>query len=211
MKIGTSGATDYMYRVYGMSASGNCHKVRLVLEHLRVPYDWHEVDITTGITRQPEFLSKNPNGRVPLLEVEPGKYLPESNAILFFLAEGTTLLPATALGRAEALSWMFFEQYSHEPYVAVARYVCKFLPTDHPRRAELPNLHSRGNAALKVMEQALQGKNFLLGDKYSIADIALYAYTHCADEGGFDLRPYKAIGGWLRRVESQPRFTPMSR
>ncbi len=198
-----------MYRVFGMTASGNCHKVKLLLEQLQVPYRWEEVDIMQGTTRQPAFLAMNPNGRVPTLEIEPGRYLAESNAILCYLAEGTRFWPAARYERAEALQWMFFEQYSHEPYVAVARFICVFLPPDHARRAELPRLHERGNQALAVMETHLVKRAFFAGDAYSIADIALFAYTHNAAEGGFDLGRYPAVSAWVERVRSQPRYVAM--
>ncbi len=196
-------------RVFGVSVSGNCYKVRLLLEQLGVPYQWEEVDMMAGATRTPEYLAMNPNGRVPLLEFEPGRYLPESDAILFYLAEGTPLWPATKLARAEVLQWMFFEQYSHEPYIAVARFIAIMLPGDHPRRADLPRLRERGYQALAVMEQHLQSRKFFVGDAYSIADIALYAYTHSASDADFDLEPYPNVRAWLKRVESTPKFVAM--
>jgi len=196
-------------RVYGMSTSGNCYKLRLLLEQLQQPYEWIEVDIRTGVTRQAEFLGKNPNGRVPTLEYEPGKYLAESDAILVYLAEGSAFWPQQRLHRAQVLQWMFFEQYSHEPYIAVARYICTMLPAQHERRGELPRLHERGYQALAVMEQHLARAGFFVGDAYSIADIALYAYTHPAADGGFDLQRFPAVRAGIARVESQPRFVPM--
>jgi glutathione S-transferase len=198
-----------MVRVYGMSSSGNCYKVRLLLEQLQQPYEWIEIDVRTGLTRQPEFLGRNPNGRVPTLEYEPGKYLAESDAILVYLAEGSAFWPQQRLQRAQVLQWMFFEQYSHEPYIAVARFICTVLPAEHERRAELPRLHQRGYQALAVMEQQLAREPFFVGDAYSIADIALYAYTHAAGEGGFELQGFPAVRAWITRVESQPRFVPM--
>ena len=198
------------YTVYGMSSSGNCYKVRLLLEQLAAPYEWIEIDTRSGRTRSAEFLARNPNGRVPLLELEPGRYLPESGAILYCLAEGTAFWPQDRLERAEVLQWMFFEQYSHEPYIAVARFICAFLPPDHARRQELPRLQERGAAALAVMERHLAQRRFFVADTYSIADIALYAYTHVADEGGFDLAGYPAIRTWLERVKSQPRHIPIT-
>jgi glutathione S-transferase len=196
-------------RVYGMSSSGNCYKLRLLLEQLQQPYEWIEIDVRTGLTRQPEFLGRNPNGRVPTLEYEPGKYLAESDAILVYLAEGSAFWPQQRLQRAQVLQWMFFEQYSHEPYVAVARFICLMLPAQHERRAELPRLHERGNQALAVMEQHLARERFFVGGAYSIADIALYAYTHVAGDGGFELQRFPAVRAWITRVESQPRFVPM--
>jgi glutathione S-transferase len=199
-----------MFTVYGMSDSGNCYKVRLALEQLALPYRWIEMDTARGDTRSPKFLAINANGKVPTLALEDGSFLPESNAILNYLAEGSGLLPADRLGRARVLQWMFFEQYSHEPYVAVARSILRYQPPDSPRRAELPRLRERGNQALSVMEQHLQREPFLAAGRYSIADIALYAYTHCAGDGGFDLGEFPALSAWLGRVKSQPRHVPMA-
>jgi glutathione S-transferase len=199
-----------MLKVYGMSSSGNCYKIKLLLEQLDTPFVWEELDIMQGSTRTAEFLAKNPNGKVPTLEIEPGVFLAESNAILHYLAEGTPLLPSEKLTHAQVLQWMFFEQYSHEPYIAVARFICKFLPADHLRRAELPRLLERGNQALGVMEQHLAKRKFFVDERYSIADIALFAYTHEAGIGGFDLAAYPAVGRWLDRVTQQPEFFPMT-
>jgi glutathione S-transferase len=198
-----------VFTVYGTADSGNCYKVRLALEQLALPYRWIEVDSTRGATRTAQFLSMNPNGKVPTLALEDGTFLPESNAILCYLADASRLMPADRLGRARALQWMFFEQYSHEPYIAVARFILRYLPPDSPRRAELPRLHERGQQALGVMEQHLRREPFFVGSRYSVADIALFAYTHCAADGGFDLGSYPAINSWLDRVRSQPRFVPL--
>jgi len=192
-----------------MKSSGNCYKVQLALEQLGTPYRWVEVDSAAGGTRTPAFLAMNPNGKVPLLEVEPGRYLPESNAILCFLADGTRLWPVDRWSRAQALQWMFFEQYSHEPYVAVARFIARWLPADHPRRAELPRLVERGHQALAVMERRLGETPYFAGDSYSVADIALFAYTHCAADGGIALDGYPSVRAWLDRVRAQPGFVPM--
>lgn len=194
-----------MLTVHGMKSSGNCYKVQLALEQLGTPYRWVEVDSAAGGTRTPAFLAMNPNGKVPLLEVEPGRYLPESNAILCFLADGTRLWPVDRWSRAQALQWMFFEQYSHEPYIAVARFVCGYLGKhDDPR---LPELIKRGNAALDVMEWHLTGRDWFAGDGLSIADLALYAYTCRADEGGFDLARVPQVSAWLARVEATAGVT----
>jgi glutathione S-transferase len=198
-----------VFTVYGMSDSGNCYKVRLALEQLALPYRWVETDTGRGDTRTPEFLAMNPNGKVPTLRLEDGGFLPESNAILHYLADGSRLLPTGRIERARVLQWMFFEQYSHEPYIAVARAILHYQPPDSPRRAELPRLLERGAAALAVMEGHLEREPFFAGDRYSVADIALYAYTHCAADGGFDLAAYPAVQGWLARVKSQPRHVPM--
>ena len=199
-----------MFTVYGMSDSGNCYKVKLTLEQLALPYRWVEVDTARGETRSLKFLAMNANGKVPTLALEDGTFLPESGAILHYLADGSRLLPQERLGRARVLQWMFFEQYSHEPYVAVARSILRYQPADSPRRAELPRLRERGNQALSVMEEHLQREPFFVAGRYSIADIALYAYTHCAADGGFDLGAFPAIGAWLQRVRSQPRHVPMA-
>ena len=198
-----------MVTVYGMSDSGNCYKVRLALEQLRVPYRWIEVDPGRGETRSAAFLARNPNGKVPTIEVDEGGALAESNAILHYLAEGTRLLPGERLAHARVLQWMFFEQYSHEPYIAVARSIQRYLPADSSRRAELPRLHERGHHALGVMEQHLGREPYFAAHRYSIADIALFAYTHCAADGGFDLGRYPAVAAWLERVRSQPGFVAM--
>jgi len=184
--------------------SGNGYKARLLLAQLGLEYRWTELDIDAGKTRTPEFLKRNLNGRIPTLELDDGTNLAESNAILWYLAEGTPFVPADRLGRAQVLQWMFFEQYSHEPYVATPRYIVKHFPTDHARRAELPDRLARGRAALAVMDQHLKSRSFFVAERYSIADIALYAYTHVADEGGHDLEPYTSVRSWLARVAAQP-------
>jgi glutathione S-transferase len=199
-----------MMTVHGFSPSGNCHKVRLLLEQLGRPYRWVETNSATGATRTASYLAKNPNGKVPMIELDDGRVLVESNAILFWLAEGTPLLPDDAWQRAQALSWMFFEQYSHEPYVAVARFICGWTPIDSPRRADLPRLRERADEALRVMEQYLQSHAWFTGEHYGIADIALHAYTHVAPHGGVSLERYPAIRAWIGRVESTPGFVAMT-
>jgi glutathione S-transferase len=199
-------AMSELVTVYGMKASGNCFKVQLLLEQLGRPYRWVEINSVAGETRTPGFLAKNSNGKVPLLELADGRTLAESNAILCYLAEGSSLLPDDPWQRALTMQWLFFEQYSHEPYVAVARFISNWLPQDHPRREELPRLRERGYQALDVMEKELAHHDFMVDAGYGIADIALYAYTHEAHIGGFDLANYPAIQSWLARVESQPGF-----
>ncbi len=193
-----------MFRVYGMSASGNCHKVRMTLEALALPYDWTEIDTVRGDTRTPGFLAMNPNGKVPVLEIEPGTYLAESNAILWYLADDTPLLLSGTLPRARVLQWLFFEQYSHEPYIAVARFLRKFHPDPASQRALADSKMTGGYRALEVMEGQLARAPFFVDDRYSIADIALYAYTHVAADGGFDLARFPAVRAWLKRVQEQP-------
>ena len=184
--------------------SGNGYKVRLLLAQLGLGYRWTELDIDAGKTRTPEFLKRNPNGRIPTLELDDGTNLAESNAILWYLAEDTPFVPGDRLGRAQVLQWMFFEQYSHEPYVATPRYIVKHFSADHARRAELPERLAKGRAALEVMDEHLKSRSFFVAERYTIADIALFAYTHVAHEGGHDLTPYASVRSWLVRVAAQP-------
>jgi glutathione S-transferase len=184
--------------------SGNGYKVRLLLAQLGLRYDWTHLDVDTGATRTPEFLKRNLNGRIPTLELDDGTNLAESNAILWYLAEGSPFVPDDRLGRAQVLQWMFFEQYSHEPFVATPRYIVKHLAADHARRAELPERLAKGRAALAVMEAHLTARPFFVAERYTIADIALFAYTHVAPEGGHDLAPYSSVRAWLDRVAAQP-------
>jgi glutathione S-transferase len=195
-----------MNTIYGMKSSGNCYKVQLLSEILARPYRWVEVNSAAGETRTPEYLAKNPNGKVPLLETEAGQYLPESNAILCYLASDTNLFPTDKWLQANVLQWLFFEQYSHEPYVAVARFIKKYLPETHERHTDLPRLLERGHQALSVMEKHLSMQDYFVESGFTIADIALYAYTHDAATGGFDLSRYPHLQTWLQRVHSQPGF-----
>jgi glutathione S-transferase len=190
-------------RLYDYPESGNAYKVRLLLSQLGIPFERVELDILRGETRTPAFLARNPNHRVPLLEWPDGRTLAESNAILCYLAEGTALLPADRFERAQVLQWMFFEQYSHEPYIAVVRF-WHFSGAVEKNRAALPEKVERGYHALAVMEQHLAQRAFFVAERYSVADIALYAYTHVAGEGGFELDRFPAVGRWLERVRSQP-------
>jgi glutathione S-transferase len=195
--------------VYGYSPSGNCHKLRMLLAHLGRDYRWVETDSPHGATRTPAYLAKNPNGKVPMIETDDGRTMVESNAILTWLADGTKYFGGDAWQRAQTLAWMFFEQYSHEPYVAVARFICGWTPIDSPRRADLPQLRARGDHALGVMEKHLASNEWFSATGYGIADIALFGYTHCAGDGGFDLDRYPSIVAWLARVRAQPGFVPM--
>jgi glutathione S-transferase len=194
--------------LYDYLDSGNGYKVRLLFAQLGQKYEWTHVDIDKGLTRTPEFLKRNPNGRIPSLELDDGTNLAESNAIMWYLAEGSRFVPATQLGRAQVLQWMFFEQYSHEPYVATPRYLMRHFPADHPRRAEIPARLEKGRAALKVMEEHLATREYFV-NVYSIADIALYAYTHVAPDGGLDLAPYPHVRKWLDRVAAQPNYVTL--
>lgn len=199
-----------MHRVYGDIQSGNCYKIRLLMSHLEIAHEWIEVDILQGETGTKEFLAKNPNGKIPVLELTSGRCLSESNAILNYLAHGTRYLSDEPWERANILKWQFFEQYSHEPYIAVARFIAKYLGLPEERRAEFEAKKEGGNKALAVMEQQLSETRFLVNGALTIADISLYAYTHVAHEGGFDLSAYPAIEVWLNRVASHPRHVTMS-
>ena len=201
-------------RLHDYLPSGNGYKVRLLLTQLGVPYERIEYDITRGETRTTAFLENvNANGRIPVLETEEGTLLPESNAILFFLAEGTPFLPDDRFDKAQALRWMFFEQYSHEPNIAVARAWLHVFDAEmtEERQGALEVKQELGYDALGVMEKHLKGRQFFVGGRYSVADIALYAYTHVADEGGFDLEDFPAVCVWLERVSSQPGYIPITR
>jgi glutathione S-transferase len=199
-----------MVRLYDFLPSGNGYKVRLLLRQLSIPYELIEMDITRGETRTPEFLAKNPNGRIPLIELEDGRFLAESGAILFYFAEGTRFLPTDRWERAEVLQWMFFEQYSHEPYIAVARAWLHLFGLDEDRKRQLPQKQKLGYDALGVMERRLARHEYFVGNEPSIADIALYAYTHVADEGGFDLARFPAVLHWLERIRSLPGYVPIT-
>ena len=199
-----------MLRLYDFLDSGNGYKIRLALHQLGIAFERIEVDILDGKTRTPDFLAKNPNGRIPLIELENGDFLAESNAILFFLTEGTPLLPEDRWLRAQILQWMFFEQYSHEPNIATSRFWLRHVELTPERRTALEQKSTQGYAALGVMEGHLSRYPFFVGDRYSIADIALYAYTHVADEGGFDLGRFPAVRAWLERVRAQPRHVPIT-
>jgi glutathione S-transferase len=195
--------------LYDYLDSGNGYKVRLLLAQLGMKYSWSELDIDKGETRTAEFLKRNPNGRIPTLQLDDGTCLPESNAILWYLAEGSRFVPATQLGRAQVLQWMFFEQYSHEPFVATPRYIVRHFPAGSPRHAELPDRLAKGRAAFNVMEQHLSTRQFFVQDRYSIADIALYAYSHVAEDGGHDLAGFPNVRAWLARVAAQPGYVSL--
>lgn len=196
-----------MYTLYSMQRSGNCYKVRLLLAQLHIPYRLVEVDILRGETRTPEFLAMNPNGRVPLLEVAPGRYLAESNAILWYVGSGTPLAPDDRIERAEALQWMFFEQHSLEPHLGAARFWLTMVKGGRElQRHALEEWMEHGYRALGVMEQHLATHDFFVAGRYTIADIALYAYTHVAHESDVDLTGFPAIRAWLKRVVEQPGY-----
>jgi len=199
------------YRLYDYLPSGNGYKARLVLRQLGLPYELVELDIKHGATRTPEFLAKNPNGRIPLLEIPGQGYLAESHAIISYLAEGTALVPQGRLERARMWQWLCFEQYNLEPNIGTARFWLASLRKSEAELGEkLVEKRRNGHAALGVLEQGLDGREFLVGNRYSLADIALYAYTHVAPEGGFALDPYPAIRAWCARVAAQPGHVPIT-
>ncbi|WP_331611743.1 glutathione S-transferase family protein [Povalibacter sp.] len=200
-----------MYRLYDYLPSGNGYKARLVLKQLRIDYQLVEVDIINGGSRTPEFLAKNPNGRIPVLEV-PGKgFLPESHAIVSYLADGSELIPADAFERACMWQWMCFEQYHVEPNIGTVRFWVHFLRKTRAELGEkLIEKKKSGYAALDVLEETLRDREYLAGNRYSLADISLFAYTHVAHEGGFDLQPYPGVRAWCDRVASQPDWVPIT-
>jgi glutathione S-transferase len=198
-----------MFRVFGDIQSGNCFKVRLLLQQLGLPFEWVHVDILKKESRTPEFLQRNPRGQIPVLELPDGTYLTESNAILHYLAEGSAMLPVDRLLHAQVLQWMFYEQYSHEPCVASARFIVRYLGRPPEHEARLQAKIEEGYEALALMEQHLATRDWFVGSGYTIADIALYAYTHVAHQGGFDLARFPAVSRWLARVASQPGYAGM--
>jgi len=195
--------------IYGDFGSGNCYKLKLICSLLSIRHQWIAVDILKGESLTPEFLKMNPNGKIPLLVMDDGECLAESNAILFYLAQGSDLLPGDDLNLARVLQWQFFEQYSHEPNIAVARFIARYLGLPEDRRAEYESKQAGGYRALDVMEQTLQKGQYLVGSQCTIADISLYAYTHVADEGGFDLSRYPAILAWLKQIQSLDGYLGM--
>jgi len=198
------------YRLYEFPGSGNCYKLRLLLTLLGQPFEGVVVNMMGGGTRTDAFLARNANGKVPVLEIVPGEYLPESNAALWYLADGTEYLPRDRLLRARVLQWMFFEQYSHEPNIATVRFWIRYLGRPASHESRIARRMEAGYAALAVMDGHLSERDFFVADRYTISDIALYAYTHLADEGGYDLAPYPAVRAWLDRVASQPGHVPMA-
>ena len=200
-----------MYTLYSMQRSGNSYKVRLALAQLAIPYRKVEIDILQGESRTPDFLAKNPSGHVPLLEVTPGRYLAESNAILWYVASGTSLVPDDRIARAEAMQWMFFEQHSLEPNIGAAYFWLALIKGGRDLQTHaLEDWMEQGYGALGVMEQHLSSRSFFVGGRYSIADIALYAYSHVAHLADFDLGRYPAVRAWIARVAAEPGHVPMT-
>src|SRR5215467_10791869 len=199
-----------MFKLYSMRRSGNCYKVRLALSQLDIAHELVEMDILKGESRTPEFLAMNPSGHVPLLEVAPGRYLPESNAILWYIAGGTPLAPEDRIDRAEALQWMFFEQHSLEPNLGTARFWLTMVKGGRQLQIHAhEEWMEKGYQALRVMEKHLETHDFFAANRYTIADIALYAYTHVAHESEFDLTGFPATRRWLKRVAEQPGYVTM--
>ncbi|GMM67536.1 glutathione S-transferase family protein [Alteromonas sp. MTD1] len=196
-------------KIYGDKRSGNCYKLELLTSILELQYEWIDVDILKGETRSAWFLEKSPNGKIPILELDDGRVLSESNAIMHYLAANSSLIPTSQFSFASLLQWQFFEQYSHEPYIAVARYINIYLGMPEARRAEFESKQAGGYRALAVMEAQLKNTPFLLGDTLSLADISLFAYTHVAHEGGFDLSAYPAVRNWISLIQSQKGFVNM--
>jgi len=198
-----------MLTLYEFSSSGNCYKLRLAMAQLGIAFRRIEKDITRGETRTADFLAINPNGRIPVLVTPEGKVLPESNAALWYLARESQFMPKDAFQQAQVLQWMFFEQYNHEPNIATSRYWIHVLGEREKYAEALAEKQQKGHEALRVMDAHLADHDFFVGESYSIADIALYAYTHVAEQGGFSLKAYPAIGSWLNRVAEQPGYVPM--
>jgi glutathione S-transferase len=195
--------------LYDSPVSGNCYKVRLLLAHLGIPYERRTVDVRDRSNRSELLGELNPSLRVPTLVLDDGRPLGESNAILWYFGDGTDYVPTDPYERAQVLQWQFFEQYQHEPAIAVARFWLMYSGTPERFADQLPEKTKAGYVALDAMERHLDGKSFLVAERYSLADISLYAYTHVADEGGFDLDPYPAIRAWLDRVAAQPGHVPI--
>ena len=195
-----------MLRLYDFLPSGNGYKIRLLLTQIGIPFERIEVNILTKETQTLEFLSKNPNGKIPVLEIESGKYLAESNAIMIYLSEGTEFLPYDRFLRAQVLAWLFFEQNSHEPFIATSRFLISILGKTEEYKDVIEQKREPGYAALRIMENHLTSHNFFVGKRYTIADMGLFAYTHVANEGGFDLTQFPAIQAWIERVKAQPRY-----
>ncbi len=195
--------------IYGDSRSGNCYKLQLLAAQLGLDHEWRELDVMSGVTREDWFLARNPNGKIPLIELPDGRCLAESNAGLMYLARRSPLLPADEYDHAQVLQWLFWEQYSHEPYIATVRYWRLFLDADPQYADRYAWRIKSGEAALALMDRYLEGREFFVGGRYSVADIALFAYTHVAADGGFDLDAHPAVQAWLCRVRAQPGFRPM--
>jgi glutathione S-transferase len=195
-----------MLKLYEYASSGNCYKIRLLLNQLGIVYQRIPIDILKGESRTAEFLTMNPVGKTPTLEIQPGQYLFESNAIIYYLADGTDFLPVDRWERAQVMQWLFFEQYSHEPNIATVRFWISIANIAEQKREAIIQKQELGYAALRVMEQHLERFDYFVGNRYTIADIALYAYTHVAEEGNFELSKFPAILAWCDRITRQPNY-----
>ena len=196
-------------KIYGDVFSGNCYKLKLACAILSIPHEWVAVDIIKGESLTESFLAMNPVGKIPVLETDDGEFLTESNAILYYLACGSKLWPEEKIAQTRVLQWQSFEQYSHEPNIAVARFIKHYENMPNDRKDEYQSKMKPGYRALDIMEKALEESAFLVGDDCTIADISLYAYTHVAHEGGFDLDNYPGINRWLNRIESMDSYIGM--
>jgi glutathione S-transferase len=197
-------------KIYGDPQSGNCYKLQFLCSLLEIEYQWIPVNILNGETHTSDFLAKNPNAKIPVLELPDGRCITESNAILNYLAAGSDLLPTDAFDVAKVQEWQFFEQYSHEPFVAVARFIAKYLGLPEGRRADYESKQEGGNKALSILGQRLSNADYLVAGRLTTADLSLYAYTHVAEEGGFDLTEYPAVQAWLVRIASEPNYIGMA-
>ena len=200
-----------MITVHGYTPSGNCWKVGTVLKLLQIPFSWVEVDSNAGGTRTPEFLALNPNAKIPIVVLDDGAAITESDAILLHFAEGTPLLPPPGLARTRVHEWLFFEQYSHEPTIAVARNLLTYRREAHLFPERMAALAEAGQRALAIMERRLADHDWLVDGGMTVADVALFAYTHVADEGGFDLSRYPGVTGWIARMVATGEVTPIQR
>jgi glutathione S-transferase len=195
-----------MLKLYEYASSGNCYKIRLLLNQLGIAYERVPTDILAGASRTPEFIAMNPVGKTPVLEIQPGQYLAESNAIIYYLADGTEFLPSDRWERAQVMQWLFFEQYSHEPNIATVRFWMSIAKIAEQKRAAIAQKQELSYLALQVMDNHLVTHDYFVGNRYSIADISLYAYTHVAAEGDFDLSKFPAILAWFDRIVRQPNY-----
>ena len=196
-------------KIYADSQSGNCYKVKLLTSLLAIEHEWINIDILANETLAASFLEKNPNGKIPLLELDDGRFLSESNAIINYLATDSLLIPKNSFDVAKIQQWQFFEQYSHEPFIAVARFIAKYLGLPADLKADYEAKQAGGHKALKVMEGQLQKTPYLVGNDLTTADISLYGYTHVAHEGGFDLSEYPAIQQWINNIQALPNYVSM--
>ncbi len=199
-----------MHTIYATIGSGNCYKVQLLMRQLGMPFEVINIDVLKGETQSPEYLSINPNGKVPYLKLPNGEGLGESNAMLAHLADGSEFMPTDPMDKTRVFEWLFWEQSSHEPYISPARFWIAIMPEGREDRADqIAMWHERGNKALKIMDRHLAKNDFLVANRYTVADIGLFGYTHVASEGEFDMSRYPSVRAWLERVKSTPNYVPM--